>query len=149
MRTYEGKYVHLEKKIFDLCPFDLIKCFKQIKWQRLLLTWAPISELPLNISIMSFLFQKYFFFCITVQFIKTLNHKNENVHKNVILSTLSLIWLWPLFHTESLFKVDWYHFVLEQSFTFDKLSHFVLQNSVSKTFINIAMVWLNQLWFSF
>ena len=35
--------------IFD-CALDLIKCVKQFKYQRLLLTYAPISELPSNIS---------------------------------------------------------------------------------------------------
>ena len=31
---------------------DLIKCIRQIKYQRLLLTCAPISKLPSNISAM-------------------------------------------------------------------------------------------------
>ena len=49
MRIKEKKVVS-GKKIRVVTVLDLIKCLKQIKWQRLLLTYAPISELPSNIS---------------------------------------------------------------------------------------------------
>ena len=50
VRTYEGNKVFSDKKIGP--ALDLIKCLKQIKYQRLLLTCAPISELPSNMSTM-------------------------------------------------------------------------------------------------
>ena len=40
------------KTDLGLNAFDLIKCFKQIKWQRLLHTCAPFSELPSDRSSM-------------------------------------------------------------------------------------------------
>ena len=43
-----------EKKIRFVTDVDLIKCLKQIKHQRLLLTCTPISELPSNIGSMFF-----------------------------------------------------------------------------------------------
>ena len=50
VRTDEGKKVYLEKKVYDLLTaFDLIKCLKQIKYHRFLLTSVTISELPSNI----------------------------------------------------------------------------------------------------
>ena len=42
-----------KKKIKFKTTLDLIKGFKQIKYQRLILTCAPISELPSNISTMA------------------------------------------------------------------------------------------------
>ena len=41
-----------KKKIGFVTVLGLIKCLKQIKQQRVHLTWAPISELPYNISTM-------------------------------------------------------------------------------------------------
>ena len=41
-----------EKKIRFVTALDLIKYLKQIKYNRFLLTYAPISELPSNISTM-------------------------------------------------------------------------------------------------
>ena len=43
-----------EKKIQFVTALDLIECLKQIKYQRLLLTYPPISELPPNISSMDY-----------------------------------------------------------------------------------------------
>ena len=51
LRVYEGIIVFLEKKII-VSVLDLIKCLKQIKQQLVLLTCAPNSELPSNISTM-------------------------------------------------------------------------------------------------
>ena len=48
LRTHEKK-VFLEKKKHFLAALDHIKCFIQIKKDRLLLTFASISELPSNI----------------------------------------------------------------------------------------------------
>ena len=42
------------EKIRTFFAFDLIKCLKIIKLQRLPLTSAPISELPFNISTMAY-----------------------------------------------------------------------------------------------
>ena len=54
LRTHKGKQLFSERKTNpNVTAFDLIKCTKQIKQQRLLITFAAISELPSNISTMS------------------------------------------------------------------------------------------------
>ena len=50
--THKGKYVFSNKKKRFVTAHALSKCLEQIKWQRLLLTSAPMSELPSNISTM-------------------------------------------------------------------------------------------------
>ena len=42
-----------DEKIRHVAALDLIKCLQHMKWQRFLLTCAPISELPSNISTMA------------------------------------------------------------------------------------------------
>ena len=47
IRTHEGKWVFSEgKKSRFVTALDLIKCLKEIKYQRFLLKYATISELP-------------------------------------------------------------------------------------------------------
>ena len=50
LRTHEGKLVFSVKKFRFVTAFDLVKCLKYIKKQRLLLTCAPISESPSDIK---------------------------------------------------------------------------------------------------
>ena len=52
LRMRERKYVFSDTNIRFVAALDLIKGLKQIKYERLLLTCAPISELPSNISAM-------------------------------------------------------------------------------------------------
>ena len=52
LRTHEDKYVFSDKNIRFLTALDLIKCLKQIKHQRWVLTCEPISGLLSNISTM-------------------------------------------------------------------------------------------------
>ena len=51
--THERRKIgnSLRKKIRGVTALVLIKCLKQIKVQRMLLTCAPFSELPSNIGI--------------------------------------------------------------------------------------------------
>ena len=44
LRTHEEKYVFSDDTIRFMTVLDLIKCLAHIKSQRLLLTFAPISE---------------------------------------------------------------------------------------------------------
>ena len=55
--AHAGKKISLfgEKKIWFVTTIDLIKCVEQIKQQIFLLTCAPISELPSDMSTMSWL----------------------------------------------------------------------------------------------
>ena len=49
----EGKFIFPEEeKNHFVTSFNIITCLKQIKLQRMLLTCAPISELPSHISTM-------------------------------------------------------------------------------------------------
>ena len=48
-RMYENMGVFLEKKNRFVTALDLIKCLNQMNSQILLLTCAPISELPSDI----------------------------------------------------------------------------------------------------
>ena len=48
LRPHEEKLVFSEEKIRIVNALDLIKCLIQIKKHRLLLTYAPISELHFN-----------------------------------------------------------------------------------------------------
>ena len=50
-RTHEGKLVFSEKNIRFATAFNLIKCIKKIKQQRLLLTCAHNSELQYNTNL--------------------------------------------------------------------------------------------------
>ena len=53
LRTQEGKWDFSGNR-YPICDhdFDLVKSPKHVKSQRLLLTCAPISELPSNVSAM-------------------------------------------------------------------------------------------------
>ena len=48
LRTHEENRSSQRKKIRFVSALDQIKCLEQIKYPRLLLTCAPISELPSN-----------------------------------------------------------------------------------------------------
>ena len=50
LRMHEGKLFFSQNITRFVTAFDLVKCLKQIKSQRLLPTFAPISEVPSNIS---------------------------------------------------------------------------------------------------
>ena len=50
--THEGRLALPDKNIRFVTALDLINCVDQIKYQKLLLTCAPISELPSNTSTM-------------------------------------------------------------------------------------------------
>ena len=50
--THGGKVVFSVKKPQFVTALDLITCLKQIKKQKLLLTCAPLSKLPSDISTM-------------------------------------------------------------------------------------------------
>ena len=59
LRTHEGnKVFSYEKKIRFVTALDLIACFGQIKYQRLLITCAHIPELPSNINSISNIMQE-------------------------------------------------------------------------------------------
>ena len=58
LRTHKKIGLYGEKKIKFLTAFDQIMCLKQNKSHRLLLTHAPISELPSDISTMAALLVK-------------------------------------------------------------------------------------------
>ena len=49
LRTNEGKIGLFGEKNLFISALDHIKCHKQIKWQRLHPTCAPIAELPSSI----------------------------------------------------------------------------------------------------
>ena len=51
LRSHKGKICRIKNPICDC--FGQSKCLSQIKKQKLLLTYAPISELPSNISTMA------------------------------------------------------------------------------------------------
>ena len=50
--SMKEKKVLLEEKVLSVIDLDLIKCLKQIKYHKLLLAYASISELPSDISTM-------------------------------------------------------------------------------------------------
>ena len=54
-RTRVGKYVFSEEKKIFGTALDLVKCLKQVKWQKLLLPSTRNSELPSNILVTCFL----------------------------------------------------------------------------------------------
>ena len=51
-RTREGKWAFSGKNTRFVTDPDLIRCLKYIKYWRLLLTCAPISELPSDVRTM-------------------------------------------------------------------------------------------------
>ena len=67
---------HFGKKIKYVTGLDLFKCLKQIKLQRLILTYAPDYELPSNIS--------------TVQRVMKCNHKVAWCHGYLIRSLIRI-----------------------------------------------------------
>ena len=58
LRTHEEILVCLEVKIRFFAALDIIKCRKEIRYQRWLLTCAPISELP------------YHFLCFILKYLR-------------------------------------------------------------------------------
>ena len=59
LRTHDIKIVIFGEKIKFVAP-DLVECLKQIEYQVLLLTCAPISGLPSNTSTMHQAYFTYF-----------------------------------------------------------------------------------------